>query len=159
MIKRTIEQVLADLAGRYPVVTITGPRQSGKTTLCRAAFPTLKYANLEAPDVRRYAIDDPRGQPGLFQRAAPSGQGRRNRSADCRRGDLRGKRISEAKRYFRLSFDKVGGTIFPARHGIDPSQNEEKNRSIAPVPLPFGVSYDIVPKPTVKKLNNWGLVP
>lgn len=61
MIKRTIEPVLADLAGRYPVVTLTGPRQSGKTTLCRATFPTLKYANLEAPEVRRYAIEDPRG--------------------------------------------------------------------------------------------------
>ena len=61
MIKRTIEPILVDLARRYPVVTITGPRQSGKTTLCRKAFPTLKYANLEAPDVRRFAIEDPRG--------------------------------------------------------------------------------------------------
>jgi hypothetical protein len=50
-----------DLAQRYPVVTITGPRQSGKTTLCRKAFPTLKYANLEAPDVRSFATEDPRG--------------------------------------------------------------------------------------------------
>lgn len=61
MIKRTIQPVLVDLARRYPVVTITGPRQSGKTTLCRKVFPTLKYANLEAPDVRRFAIEDPRG--------------------------------------------------------------------------------------------------
>lgn len=61
MIKRTIKPILVELARRYPVVTITGPRQSGKTTLCRKAFPTLKYANLEAPDVRRFAIEDPRG--------------------------------------------------------------------------------------------------
>ncbi len=61
MIERTIEPILVDLARRYPVVTITGPRQSGKTTLCRTAFPTLKYGNLEAPDVRRFAIEDPRG--------------------------------------------------------------------------------------------------
>jgi uncharacterized protein len=61
MFKRSIEPILLDLARRYPVVTITGPRQSGKTTLGRAAFPTLKYANLEAPDVRRFAIEDPRG--------------------------------------------------------------------------------------------------
>lgn len=61
MIERNIEPILLDLARRYPVVTITGPRQSGKTTLCCKAFPTLKYANLEAPDIRRFAIDDPRG--------------------------------------------------------------------------------------------------
>jgi uncharacterized protein len=61
MIKRTIEPVLMDLAQRYPVVTITGPRQSGKTTLCRKVFPGLKYANLEALDIRRFAAEDPRG--------------------------------------------------------------------------------------------------
>jgi uncharacterized protein len=61
MIKRNIEPVLVDLAGRYPVVTITGPRQSGKTTLCRKVFPALKYVNLEAPDTRMYASEDPRG--------------------------------------------------------------------------------------------------
>ncbi|MGV8059735.1 MAG: ATP-binding protein [Smithellaceae bacterium] len=61
MINRTIEQVLLDLAKQYPVVTITGPRQSGKTTLCRKVFPDLKYVNLEAPDTRAFAIEDPRG--------------------------------------------------------------------------------------------------
>lgn len=61
MIARTLQPVLLDLATRFPVVTITGPRQSGKTTLCRTAFPALKYANLEAPDVRRFALEDPRG--------------------------------------------------------------------------------------------------
>ncbi len=61
MVARTIEPILLDLSRRYPVVTITGPRQSGKTTLCRNAFPKLKYANLEAPDVRRFATEDPRG--------------------------------------------------------------------------------------------------
>lgn len=61
MINRTIEPVLLELAQKYPVVTITGPRQSGKTTLCRKVFPTLKYVNLEAPDTRIFATDDPRG--------------------------------------------------------------------------------------------------
>jgi uncharacterized protein len=61
MIIRTIEPVLKELAEQYPVVTITGPRQSGKTTLCRQAFPDLKYVNLEAPDTRSFARDDPRG--------------------------------------------------------------------------------------------------
>ena len=61
MIHRNIESILIGLAKSYPVVTLTGPRQSGKTTLCRKAFPTKPYANLEAPDVRRFAMDDPRG--------------------------------------------------------------------------------------------------
>ncbi len=40
---------------------VTGPRQSGKTTLCRAAFPEKPYVSLEAPDVQEFARDDPRG--------------------------------------------------------------------------------------------------
>ncbi|MFO7727583.1 MAG: ATP-binding protein [Desulfonatronovibrio sp.] len=58
---RTIAQALHALAAKYPVVTITGPRQSGKTTLCRMLYPDRKYVNLEAPDDRQFAIDDPRG--------------------------------------------------------------------------------------------------
>jgi predicted AAA+ superfamily ATPase len=61
IIKRTIETVLNTLAVQYPVVTITGPRQSGKTTLCRTVFAHKPYANLESPDIRQFAIDDPRG--------------------------------------------------------------------------------------------------
>lgn len=61
MIDRTIEPVLKDLTSKYPVVTLTGPRQSGKTTLCRKVFPDMAYANLEIPDVREFAAADPRG--------------------------------------------------------------------------------------------------
>ena len=61
MINRTIEPVFLDLALKYPVVTLTGPRQSGKTTLCRKVFTKMAYANLEIPDVRQYASSDPRG--------------------------------------------------------------------------------------------------
>ena len=46
---------------RSPVVTLLGPRQSGKTTLCRKVFAGLKYVNLEAPDTRMFAREDPRG--------------------------------------------------------------------------------------------------
>ena len=61
LINRTIEPLARSLARQYPVLTITGPRQSGKTTLCRKIFNEKPYANLESPDVRQFAIDDPRG--------------------------------------------------------------------------------------------------
>ena len=61
MIEREITPYLVKLFEQYPFVTVTGPRQSGKTTLCRAAFPHLKYANLELPDQRDFAESDPRG--------------------------------------------------------------------------------------------------
>lgn len=61
MIDREITHRLTELFRQYPFVTVTGPRQSGKTTLCRAAFPDLDYANLEAPDQRDFAESDPRG--------------------------------------------------------------------------------------------------
>lgn len=60
MIERDITACLVRLFRQYPFVTVTGPRQSGKTTLCRAAFPHLKYVNLEAPDLREFAQSDPR---------------------------------------------------------------------------------------------------
>lgn len=59
MIPRDLAPALDAALRRYPIVTLTGPRQSGKTTLARAAV-AKPYANLEAPDVRRFAQDDPR---------------------------------------------------------------------------------------------------
>ncbi len=61
LVPRTLAPVLASRFQSYPVVTLTGPRQSGKTTLCRMVFPDKRYANLERPDVRRFALEDPRG--------------------------------------------------------------------------------------------------
>ncbi|NBB81076.1 MAG: AAA family ATPase [Verrucomicrobia bacterium] len=60
MIKREMEATLLAAAGEYPVVTLTGPRQAGKTTLVRAAFPGHHYCNLENPEVRRLASEDPK---------------------------------------------------------------------------------------------------
>lgn len=48
-------------AGFYPIVTLTGPRQSGKTTLARACFPDYAYVSLEDFDRREFAVEDPRG--------------------------------------------------------------------------------------------------
>jgi len=61
LIKRKAEDLLKRYAQTYPVVTITGPRQSGKTTLVKMAFPEKKYINLESLDYRTYAREDPRG--------------------------------------------------------------------------------------------------
>ncbi len=61
MITRTLEKKLHELSGYYPAVVVTGPRQSGKTTLCQSAFPEFRYVSLEAMDTRDYAIADPRG--------------------------------------------------------------------------------------------------
>ena len=59
MIDRTLARRLLDLATEYPVVTVTGPRQSGKTTLAKAVFPDHEYVNLELPHVREFARRDP----------------------------------------------------------------------------------------------------
>ena len=61
MFERHILPVLQARARQMPVVTVTGPRQSGKTTLCRMAFPDKPYSNLEQPDVREFARSDPQG--------------------------------------------------------------------------------------------------
>ena len=52
MIPRDIAPRLEKAAQTWPSITLTGPRQSGKTTLCRELFPHLPYRSLEAPDVR-----------------------------------------------------------------------------------------------------------
>ena len=61
MIARTLAPKLKSLAAQFPVVTVTGPRQAGKTTLVRHVFPGLDYVSLESPDSREFAESDPRG--------------------------------------------------------------------------------------------------
>jgi predicted AAA+ superfamily ATPase len=60
MISREVEVPLRRLLRGFPVVTVTGPRQSGKTTLAKAVFVEKPYLSLEDPDVRRMALDDAR---------------------------------------------------------------------------------------------------
>ncbi len=60
-IERKISKLLLFSATKYPIVTLTGPRQSGKTTLCRQLFDSHTYVSLEPLDHRAYAVEDPRG--------------------------------------------------------------------------------------------------
>ncbi|MBK8164435.1 MAG: ATP-binding protein [bacterium] len=61
MITRALTPELLAALAEYPVVTVLGPRQSGKTTLARMTLPELPYRSLEDPDVRAAAEADPRG--------------------------------------------------------------------------------------------------
>ena len=61
MVRREVSEKVLEYARQYPVVTITGPRQSGKTTLCRMLFPERPYVSLEGLEERRFAAADPKG--------------------------------------------------------------------------------------------------
>ena len=61
MIPRTAEACLKTFARGYPILALTGPRQSGKTTLARAVFPGMPYVSLENPVQREFVENDPRG--------------------------------------------------------------------------------------------------
>lgn len=66
MIKRAITAELHTLVNEYPVVTILGPRQSGKTTLAKEFLPGYDYSSLESPDERQFAQQDPNAYLGQF---------------------------------------------------------------------------------------------
>ena len=70
MIARDLAPRLTEAAQTWPAITLTGPRQSGKTTLCRALFPEHQYETLEAPDVRAFAAEDPRAFLAQFPQGA-----------------------------------------------------------------------------------------
>ena len=75
MLARHLATTLARVSTQYPIITLTGPRQSGKTTLLRATFPHYHYVSLEAPEDRQFAAEDPRGflarfaGPAIFDEA------------------------------------------------------------------------------------------
>jgi len=60
MIPRLLHKELLLLLNEYPLVTLLGPRQAGKTTLVREALRNYRYVSLETPDIRRFALDDPK---------------------------------------------------------------------------------------------------
>jgi len=67
MFKRTLSKKLSALARQFPVVSIVGPRQSGKTTLSKIVFGKHDYVSLEEPDERDFAVSDPKGFLRRFQ--------------------------------------------------------------------------------------------
>jgi len=69
MFKRSLQTHIQGLAKKYPVVTLLGPRQSGKTTLVRAAFPHKAYVNMEDAENRALATEDPKS----FMSSYPEG--------------------------------------------------------------------------------------
>jgi predicted AAA+ superfamily ATPase len=69
-IDRDLTPRLRKAARQFPAVTLTGPRQSGKSTLCQAVFPKLPYVSLEAPDIRGFAVEDPRAFLAQFPKGA-----------------------------------------------------------------------------------------
>lgn len=66
MVPRQASTTLRQLALGFPILAVTGPRQSGKTTLARATFADKRYVSLEDPDERAFADEDPRGFLGRF---------------------------------------------------------------------------------------------
>jgi len=68
VISRHLGPILRRAARKYPVVSVTGPRQSGKTTLVQSTFPDHEYVSLELPDQRAFALEDPRGFLAQFER-------------------------------------------------------------------------------------------
>lgn len=70
MIDRKLTEYLTYIATKFPVVALTGPRQSGKTTLVETLFSYKAYTSLEDPDVREFAITDPKGFLNQFKDGA-----------------------------------------------------------------------------------------
>jgi predicted AAA+ superfamily ATPase len=70
MVERDVEPRLQKLARQFPAIVLTGPRQSGKSTLCQKVFAHLPCATLESPDVRAFASEDPRGFLKQFPKGA-----------------------------------------------------------------------------------------
>ncbi|MCF8363178.1 MAG: ATP-binding protein [Prolixibacteraceae bacterium] len=70
MIDRILKNKILELRDKFPVLTLTGPRQSGKTTLLKTIYTDIPYVNLEDIDVRNFAINDPRGFLGNYPQGA-----------------------------------------------------------------------------------------
>jgi len=60
-VNRQITHIIKKQQSKFPILSLTGPRQSGKTTLLKELFKDYRYISLENPDIRAFATDDPNG--------------------------------------------------------------------------------------------------
>ncbi|SDK41886.1 AAA domain-containing protein [Pedobacter sp. ok626] len=65
-IHRQIAEKITQQKSKFPIIALTGPRQSGKTTLLKQIFAGYRYVSLENPDVRSFATEDPVGFLKLY---------------------------------------------------------------------------------------------
>jgi len=70
MILRIAQAELINLSQQYKAIAVIGPKQSGKTTLVKLVFPDKPYVNLENPDLRNFASEDPRAFLDQFSKGA-----------------------------------------------------------------------------------------
>lgn len=70
MILRESKNILLKISKMFPVITVTGPRQSGKTTIVKEVFNKKAYVSLEDPDIRKFAQKDPRGFLNQYPKGA-----------------------------------------------------------------------------------------
>lgn len=70
MIQREVKTKLLELASKFKAVAVTGPRQTGKTTLVKQLFKNKPYVSLENPDNRNFALEDPRGFLASYPKGA-----------------------------------------------------------------------------------------
>lgn len=68
MINRIISPHIKKAAKSFPILGVLGPRQSGKTTIVKSIFPNYQYVNLELPQARRFAQEDPQKFLGRYSR-------------------------------------------------------------------------------------------
>ena len=117
MIVRNIAETCRRLWGQYPILTVTGPRQSGKTTLVKDLFKDCEYVNLEQPDIRDEAIADARGflarhpAPAIFDEV---------------------QNTPELVRYLQVMVDEIGGVsryVLTGSH--QPALQEVVSQSLA----------------------------
>ncbi len=67
-LKRSLKESIVIYLEKYPIIALTGPRQSGKTTFLKGEFPEYRYVNLENPDTRNFAETDPNAFLKLYDR-------------------------------------------------------------------------------------------
>jgi len=130
MIEREISKKVLQYAKQYPVVTITGPRQSGKTTLCRMLFPDAPYVNLENIEERGFAKNDPKGFLSRFPKGAVIDEIQR---------------APDLLSYIQVNVDETGQ---PGRYILTGSQNFE---------LMHGISQSLAGRSAIVRLLPFSL--